>query len=135
MARRQHWIQTIYTIASHNAILCQDDTGEPGDGGGGRTARYRSRNSPETKGLFFAATQEMCAFSLFIHSFRTTGLRCLHCFSWCFRLFLLCRKFCETFQIGTVTIADFDSDSVPTLISGQDSVFLIFHSNYVSLHI
>lgn len=42
-------------------------------GDGGWAARYRSRNSPETKRPFFAATEEMCAFS---HSFRTTNLSC-----------------------------------------------------------
>lgn len=83
-------------------------------GGGGWTARYRSRNSPETKRLFFAATEEMCAFSLFIHPGQQASAAS-HCFSWWFRLFLLCRKFSESLQIGAVTILGFDFDSVVTL--------------------
>lgn len=66
VVRRHHRVQTIYTIPSHNASLCQDVI--RGEGVGGWTARYRSRNSPETKRLFFAAKEEMCACSLFIQS-------------------------------------------------------------------
>lgn len=97
MARCHHRVQTIHTIPSHNALLCQDDWVSWMEEGEVEawTARYQSRNSPETKRLFFAATEEMCAFSIFIHSGQPASSACL-CFPRSFRLLLLllfCRKF------------------------------------------
>ncbi|KAK5852643.1 hypothetical protein PBY51_006494 [Eleginops maclovinus] len=71
--------------------------------GGGWTARYRSRNSPETKRLFFAATEEMCLFFSFIPDNRPP----LPAF-----VFLVVQVIvvvrpdiqCYSFQIGAVTI-------------------------------
>lgn len=70
MARHHCGVQTIYTVRSHNASLCQDNSDEHsggwrggGGGGGGveaEQARYWSRNSPETKKLFFTATESTC---------------------------------------------------------------------------
>lgn len=64
------------------------------DGGGGRTARYWSRNSPETKRLFFAGTEEVCMCSL---SLRQDNRPRLPSFVfWWFRFVLCFRKYRET---------------------------------------
>lgn len=62
VARHHPGVQTIYTIPSHNALLCQDNSAEHGGGWGveAEQARYSSRNSPETKKLFFTATESTC---------------------------------------------------------------------------
>lgn len=114
VARRHHWVQTIYTY--HTFPQCLTLSGWQGswvDGGvGGWTARYWSRNSPETKRLFCAATEEMCAFSVFIHSGQQA-------FAAPFVFPAGSGWFCSAgnsvkFLIGTVTVSDFDFDSALT---------------------
>lgn len=64
-------------------------------GGWGWMARYRSRNSPETKRLFFAAAEEMCMCGLFTQTGQRASAASL-CLSWWFRFVLRCRKCSET---------------------------------------
>lgn len=65
------------TAGSRQFITClptRPHTVRMTGGAGGRTARYFSRNSPETKRLLFAATEEMSMFRLFIHSQKLASL-------------------------------------------------------------
>lgn len=125
MARRHHRVQTIYTVPSHNASLCQDDRVIRVEGVGGWTARYRSRNSPETKRLFFAATEEMCACSLFIQSNNRPRLPLCLCpggSGW-----VCSARNSMKFQIGSVSIIDFDFDLVSVLTCNDRRCAALFY--------
>jgi len=70
-------VQAIYTMSSHNALLCQDDRlswMERGGGGWWLDGSIPGQKLTWNKEAFFEATEETCAFS---HLIQDNGRRCL----------------------------------------------------------